>query len=68
MPTVPCMDCSRREVGCHATCDDYKAFRAERDAYLAKESVYQMLEGYCVQSYYRSQRKRKKPVPKGGEY
>ena len=29
--TFPCLDCQRREVGCHAKCDEYKAARAEAD-------------------------------------
>lgn len=27
-----CKGCPDRAVGCHAVCEDYKAFRAEREA------------------------------------
>jgi hypothetical protein len=28
MPKIksPCLDCSRRTVGCHGSCEDYKAY------------------------------------------
>lgn len=39
---TPCMNCTRREMSCHSTCEDYKEFRkkvegakARRDADLA---------------------------------
>jgi len=28
---LPCQNCEVRTVGCHATCDGYKAYRAEAD-------------------------------------
>ena len=34
---APCADCQDRRVGCHTDCERYKEFRAERDAYLARE-------------------------------
>lgn len=27
----PCRDCSERTVGCHATCENYKAWKEETD-------------------------------------
>lgn len=27
-----CKDCEKRKVGCHSTCEEYKAFRSKRDA------------------------------------
>ena len=30
---APCKNCERREVGCHARCGDYKAYRAAIDSY-----------------------------------
>ena len=27
-----CMDCEERHVGCHITCESYKAFRLEMEA------------------------------------
>nr|DAH24695.1 MAG TPA: Protein of unknown function (DUF4051) [Caudoviricetes sp.] len=32
--TAPCKDCPDRQLGCHAACDRYRAFRAERDEML----------------------------------
>lgn len=29
---TPCLNCEFRHVGCHADCEHYKAFRAEREA------------------------------------
>ena len=28
----PCKDCAKREVGCHAKCEEYAKYRAEIDA------------------------------------
>lgn len=30
MKTAPCKDCQKRELGCHATCEEYLAYHAER--------------------------------------
>lgn len=30
MKTAPCKGCEKRQVGCHATCEDYLEFHAER--------------------------------------
>ena len=32
MVDAPCKNCTKRVVGCHSTCDEYKAFAQERDA------------------------------------
>lgn len=29
--TVPCKDCADREVGCHANCQRYRDYAAERE-------------------------------------
>lgn len=29
-PDPPCIDCKDRVVGCHGTCEKYKAFKEER--------------------------------------
>jgi len=31
MKTAPCKDCPDRTVGCHASCEKYIAFAAERE-------------------------------------
>ena len=28
----PCRNCPRRTVGCHGSCDDYQAYKADREA------------------------------------
>lgn len=30
MKTAPCKGCEKRQVGCHATCEDYLELHAER--------------------------------------
>ena len=30
MNRTPCKDCRKREIGCHAVCEEYLAFREER--------------------------------------
>lgn len=30
--TAPCKGCEDRKVGCHATCEKYKAYRAVKEA------------------------------------
>lgn len=35
--TAPCRFCQDRELGCHATCEKYIAFKDERNAYLEDE-------------------------------
>jgi hypothetical protein len=38
-PTPPCKGCEARKgkIGCHSTCEAYRAFRAALDAYNAKK-------------------------------
>ena len=33
---APCKDCQRRSQMCHGNCDDYKAYRSERDEIIKK--------------------------------
>lgn len=28
---TPCMNCSRRVLGCHSTCEDFAAYQAEKE-------------------------------------
>ena len=28
---TPCMNCEKRCLGCHSVCEDYQAYRKERD-------------------------------------
>ena len=34
-----CKDCTKRTLGCHSTCEDYLAFRKERDEALRRMRV-----------------------------
>ena len=34
---MSCKNCTRRQVGCHATCEEYKKEKKERDA--VKEKI-----------------------------
>ena len=36
---APCKDRPNRSVGCHSTCEKYKAFREERDVELEKRKI-----------------------------
>ena len=31
MAPAPCKGCEKREIGCHAHCEGYRAFKANRD-------------------------------------
>lgn len=41
-PTSNCYKCSKRTMGCHSTCDDYKKFLIKNEKY--KESIRQANE------------------------
>lgn len=41
-PTSNCYKCSKRTMGCHSTCEDYKKFLIENEKY--KESIRQANE------------------------
>lgn len=61
-----CKDCTKRQVGCHSTCEDYKAFRAELDAVNA-EKLKQSKAVYEITSEiaFRVERARKRGSFKG---
>ena len=40
--TAPCKDCPDRVLGCHSSCDKYKAFREERDRELEQRKLQAM--------------------------
>lgn len=42
---APCKDCQIRHAGCHAQCDKYAAFRAN------KEEMYKQAELHCAGLY-----------------
>ena len=46
-----CMNCADRCVGCHSTCEIYKAFRAERDELNSKKNKNRVISLYHVEKY-----------------
>lgn len=36
MPKVPCKNCKDRFVGCHSSCEKYKAFKEENEKFKAQ--------------------------------
>lgn len=47
---VPCKDCKNRKIGCHSTCDEYKAFSEYNKKKLEEkhnaQAVTAVLNGY----------------------
>lgn len=39
MKTAPCKDCQKRQIGCHANCEEYLAFHAERVKIYAEQQT-----------------------------
>lgn len=46
-------DCPNRAVGCQATCEKYRAFRAERDRLLDENRKKDLIWDYTAHSIYR---------------
>lgn len=42
---APCYECENREVGCHATCQEYKEFQAENEEEKKKKILSCMCNG-----------------------
>jgi hypothetical protein len=40
--TAPCKDCQKRQLHCHSSCEEYKAFKQYRDS--IREQRYQRIE------------------------
>ena len=51
---APCYGCGRRQAGCHASCPDYQAFRADRE----RISKMKMAENESRQAYFRPRNKK----------
>lgn len=47
---VPCYQCTERHVGCHGTCEQYAAFRAEKDKAIQKRHQEQEMKDYRVEA------------------
>ena len=56
--TRTCKDCEKRHTGCHSTCEDYKAFRKERDEELAAHRREYETADYFVRQKLKGMRKK----------
>lgn len=48
----PCLDCNKREIGCHGKCQEYMDFKAKRSEENRKFKDY-MLEGTSADKFRR---------------
>ena len=53
----PCKGCPRREVGCHAKCEDYKSWKAEWDEMQKVIRAQQRATQQFIDDMYRNTRK-----------
>lgn len=49
----PCKDCSERSVRCHAECERYKAYAAEREEIRAEKGCNRAFRRYKIDNYNR---------------
>ena len=61
---TPCKDCEKREVGCHSSCFDWKAYRLKKDEEYQRTLQARIEEG----NYYGYQFDRKKKMKWGSEF
>lgn len=50
---TPCKGCTKREVGCHGKCEDYKTFKNEMTAVNKKRKAVTHLEVLSIPRYIR---------------
>lgn len=61
MKQAPCRDCEKRTVGCHASCEQYQAFRRYREAVKAEQYRQRETAEYFIDSARKqAQKKRRK--------
>ena len=64
-----CKGCEERHLGCHAECENYKAWKEERDQ--QKDELYKqkssekVISNYTIENVYRA-KKRTNPMKKRG--
>lgn len=51
----PCLGCSNRKVGCHASCDAYLTFESKNKALRDKRSIQTMAEDNPVKRAYKTE-------------
>lgn len=60
-----CQGCAERKVGCHSTCEDYKAYQAEMEAKRKARYFESSMDGYTYDTAKRMlTRRRKSFLPK----
>lgn len=59
----PCMGCEGREVGCHARCEPYQAFRQRLDTINDQKTAEKIIRGARIEAVLRMKKsiERKKP-------
>ncbi len=48
-----CYKCDKRHVGCHADCEDYLAFRREKESHKKNVEMAAVIKGYYTEKYKR---------------
>lgn len=56
----PCLDCSDRQLGCHATCERYMAFKNQSDEFKQLVSDIKAKEDLAISYEVNDMRKKKK--------
>lgn len=51
MKNAPCKDCEKRELGCHARCEDYKEYRKQQDALIELRKSKEVEENWNAKRY-----------------
>ena len=62
MKNAPCLNCERRAVGCHSTCEDYLGFKSEHERVAAArlEEINTESIGYKSEGRYKTTLRRQK--------
>ena len=63
--SAPCVCCDERRVGCHAECERYMTWSAERRAAKEKDYENRVADRYIQESKIRMKKKRIKRRPRG---
>ena len=58
MKGSPCKDCEYRHLRCHATCEPYKEFAAERQRYNEDRHKKSEIAGYVKQAHLKTMKGR----------
>lgn len=61
--STPCKDCEKRTMTCHDDCEEYLAFRAEREASRKKAMAHLAVEDYVRDEITKAFRKKQRDRP-----